>query len=318
VTVCWHQLIKPEYFVLNTSDENNTFAMKVALTTVACRTHFFIVAALSLGTAGCGIMTPAMTISSDPQASANLVLAIVGHVESELGCAICDIIEFDKLNAAKPSDRAYPWLDSAITKMSLKLTADEKTNLNPGTLVTQPFANAITTFTGKAAVSSAQSFTFAVNAGVSSEATRIDNSDYSFSVKDVFLNDHDYDPKKGIHCTTPYVGILTDSDLHIKDWLDSRLRAYVIHPEIKRTAPQTLTTEITFIVAGSGNITPTWKLIPTSFNTAGSSFFGLGRTQTDDIIITISVTDALATTAQNIAKTTSGFSTALNGLTPGR
>jgi hypothetical protein len=291
--------------------------MEADLIPLGRRSHFLIAAALSLGGTGCGITTPEMVISSDPQASANLVLAIVGHVESELGCAIRDIIEFDRINATKPTDRAYAWLDSATAKMSLKLTADEKTSFNPGALVTEPFANAINTFPGKAAVTSPQSFTFAANAGISSEATRIDNSDYSFSVKDVFVKDPDFDPKNGIHCSTPYTGLLTDSDLHIKDWLDSRMRAYVIHPEIKRRAPQTLTTEITFIVAGSGNVTPTWKLIPTSFNTASATFFGLGRTQTDDIIITISATDALATTAQNIAKTTSGFSTALNGVSPG-
>jgi hypothetical protein len=279
----------------------------------AVRSCVFASVGLSLVVSGCGITTPKMALSSDPQATSDIVLRVVNHVDSELGCAINDLIAFDRLNAT--SGRAFPWLDDATVKVSLKLTADEKSSVNPSAVVTEPLNNAVATF-GQTVVTNGQSFTLPINLGGSSEATRIDNSDYSFSVKDVFLANPLYEPK-GVHCATPYDGLLVDSDLHIKDWLDSRLRIYVTQPDVKKAAPDTLTTEITFIVAASGNATPTWRLIPVSYNAGSSPFFETGRTQTDDVIITISATKEKAEAAQNIAKTTSGFSTALNGVAPG-
>src|ERR1700680_2259490 len=46
--------------------------------------------------------------------------------------------------------------------------------------------------------------------------------------------------------------------------------------------------EIKFVIVSNGNVTPTWKLVRVSANTATSPpFFGLGRTRTHDLIITI-------------------------------
>jgi hypothetical protein len=47
------------------------------------------------------------------------------------------------------------------------------------------------------------------------------------------------------------------------------------------------TQEIKFIIISTGNITPTWKLIQLSANTANAPFFSTGRTRTHDLIITI-------------------------------
>jgi hypothetical protein len=48
----------------------------------------------------------------------------------------------------------------------------------------------------------------------------------------------------------------------------------------------TVTYEVKFVIVSSGNITPTWKLIKFSANSAGT-FFGAGRTRTHDLIITL-------------------------------
>lgn len=50
--------------------------------------------------------------------------------------------------------------------------------------------------------------------------------------------------------------------------------------------PDTVTLEIKFVIVTSGDVTPTWRLVRVSGNTA-APFFGLGRTRIHDLIITI-------------------------------
>ena len=51
--------------------------------------------------------------------------------------------------------------------------------------------------------------------------------------------------------------------------------------------PDTVSYEIKFVIVSSGNVTPTWKLVRFSANTASSPLFNVGRTRTHDLIITI-------------------------------
>jgi hypothetical protein len=254
-----------------------------------------------LQTSACGLKTPNMVLSGDKQATSNLVIAILGHVHSELGCAIMRAIELDQDNNKK-SGRRYAWLDNATAIVTLKLIAEESSSLSPNTLITQPFPNSVTTFSGKPAVSLAQSFTLGAGGSLSSDATRTDITDYTISVKDAYVKKAGEFTPTSEHCSTPYDGILTYSDLQLYDWLDSRFRPLVVDDDLKDVPPKTLTTEINFVVKGSGNITPTWKLIPTSVNSNGTSLFGLNRNDTDDILITISASAADAKAAQDIGK----------------
>ncbi len=51
--------------------------------------------------------------------------------------------------------------------------------------------------------------------------------------------------------------------------------------------PDTISIEIKFVIVSSGNVTPTWKLLRVSANTGSTPLFGMGRTRTHDLIITI-------------------------------
>jgi hypothetical protein len=51
--------------------------------------------------------------------------------------------------------------------------------------------------------------------------------------------------------------------------------------------PDTVSIEIKFVIVSNGNVTPTWKLVRVSANTGSTPFFGMGRTRTHDVIITI-------------------------------
>src|SRR5206468_3512512 len=105
-------------------------------------------------TLGCGLKTPEMAISGDTHATSDLVLAIMDHVADELGCAVNSVIKLDKDTARdQHTPRAFPWLDKAVAKISLKLTADEKSTLNVGLTNTDFFSNAVSTI-GKTVITS--------------------------------------------------------------------------------------------------------------------------------------------------------------------
>ncbi|MBG0803479.1 hypothetical protein IYW40_18620 [Methylocystis sp. H4A] len=50
--------------------------------------------------------------------------------------------------------------------------------------------------------------------------------------------------------------------------------------------PDTVTLEIKFVIVTNGDVTPTWRLVRVSGNTA-APFFGIGRTRIHDLIVTI-------------------------------
>jgi hypothetical protein len=59
--------------------------------------------------------------------------------------------------------------------------------------------------------------------------------------------------------------------------------------------PDSVTYEIRFVILSSGNVTPTWKLIPISANTGALPFVNISRMRTHDLIITLgAIGDPLA------------------------
>jgi hypothetical protein len=244
-----------------------------------------------------------MTLSSDPHATSDLVIKILGEVNRQLGCAVTDV-RYSDINSAplNGGKRRLAWLDSANAILTLTLTAEESSALNPGVTVTEPLASSVKKFSS-GTVTTGQSQGLGVGASLSADATRQDVSDYTISIKDAYVQHANWYTHGGELCSGSRDGVLVDSDLHIYDWLDSRLRPYIVEDSLKDVAPKTLTTTITFVVKASGNLNPSWKLVPTSFSTASSPLFSLNRNNTDIILITIGATAADAKAAHDIAKT---------------
>ncbi len=205
---------------------------------------------------------------------------------------------------------------------SLSLQVDEAITLNPGVTITQVMPNAIKAFGVGNTVTTPQSFNFGFGGNLSSTATTIDKFDSYYTIdrlnkkiEDVSIcnpdhpqNDPFYNAGVTPATSTPFV---VESELGIKDWLIGALystRAIPSDPMSQSSGssvgtsggssnasqgsgnkqePDTLTREIKFIIVSTGNVTPTWKLVRVSANTGMSSFFGLGRTRTHDLIITI-------------------------------
>jgi hypothetical protein len=62
--------------------------------------------------------------------------------------------------------------------------------------------------------------------------------------------------------------------------------------------PFAISNEIKFVIVSNGNVNPSWKLVSISANTANTPLFGVNRTRTHDLIITVGPDTA---SAQNAA-----------------
>jgi len=81
-------------------------------------------------------------------------------------------------------------------------------------------------------------------------------------------------------------------------------------------AVDTITYEVKFIIVSSGNVTPTWKLIQVSANTAGT-FLSAGRTRTHDLIITLGPPTAAASQTHFASQLGNAINNANRPSTPG-
>jgi hypothetical protein len=260
---------------------------------------------------GCGTYTPDIDAgNADPNATAILINKIVDHVACELREAVQYEHNYDVDNAAIQSGhkRVLAWLDSSTAKVSLKLIAEEKGTLSPGIAFKQLLPSALTTFSNKTSVSSPQSFSTALGGSASSDATRTENVDYSFSVKTAFLGNQTKGRVKVQECKDAN-GMLLLADLKIKDWLTGALFPFYPNDIITAGAPDTLTHEVDFIVMLNGSVTPSWTLVNVTANTAASLAMA-GRNTTGDVIISIGKSTTVGE-AQNIAKLNSGFNNAV-------
>jgi uncharacterized membrane protein YgcG len=79
----------------------------------------------------------------------------------------------------------------------------------------------------------------------------------------------------------------------------------------------TVSYEIKFVIVSNGNVTPTWKLVRFSANTGSSSFFGVGRTRTHDLIITIGPNTTVTNNANLASQISAGVSSANRALFTG-
>ncbi len=281
-------------------------------------------ALVTFGLAGCGTHVPEVAVNEQPDPDGFLVNKIIDHVKGELRCAVWAVIDSDKENAKVNGSRRLKWLDTWSSILTIKLTADEKTSLNAGLTYTQPFSNAIFTFGHGSTVTTPRSSALGLGGSLSSDATHLESSDYTFSVKTDILDKQALLAGRPGICD-PDSGVYLNGDLLIKSWLKRRTFPYlitdpVIGGNVEDVPPTTLSIDITFTVAVSGNVNPAWKLQYVSINTGASPLLNSGRTDTNEVILTLGPTAANKKTpaqttvdAHNVLKTGSALSTAING-----
>jgi len=259
---------------------------------------------------GCGTYTPDIDAGNgDPHATAILINKILSHAECEVRDAVQTAHNYDIDNAAQQPDhkRRIKWLDTLTAKVSIKLIAEEKGTLSPGVAFKQLFPSAVTTFGNKTNVTTPQSFSTALGALASSDATRTENIDYTFSIRGFLGKDLNAKVVPVQTCIEPG-GVLLMADMKIKDWLDGTTFPFYLG-QVVDAAPDTFTHEVDFVVMLNASITPSWTLVNVTANTAATLAMA-GRNTTGDVIISIGKSSTVQE-AQNIAKLNSGFNSAV-------
>ena len=189
-----------------------------------------------------------------------------------------------------PKHRDLKWFESWAVQVTLSLNIIENTALGPGVTFNNVLPNAITPFPVGGNVTSSQLFSTGIGGTLSSTATRTDKLNMFFTVKELAYGK----PSIGLSCIPPpqNADLFVQSDLKLYDWLSAALLPYdvdIINYTNNATAQNAISHEVKFEIVSNGSVTPTWKLVRVSANTAGS-FLAAGRDRTQDLTITFGPT----------------------------
>jgi hypothetical protein len=172
--------------------------------------------------------------------------------------------------------RKVPWLKGWGTSVSLNLTWDDQSSVNPNLLFTTPIGSDL----------------FSAGAGISGSAHATRNEDITFTYENkTLLREAELDNRvPGLDCSALEDGATVSSNLHIDEFIYDKA-SIAGGPEartgsIEHPVFSTFQETITFVVSFGGNVTPSWKFIRLSVNPSGQ-FLSATRTNTSVIIITL-------------------------------
>jgi hypothetical protein len=253
------------------------------------RSGIFLVAAFQLS--ACGLYVPAKTFHSEtPDTSGSPYTSPEGDYENLIvGHLVCEV---QNGIFAAASNFDLPWLKSKKwgTAITLTITAQDQSGLNPGLSFIQPIG----------AVASSQSFSLGVGGSASANATRTETIQFTM-VNSKLFELGKYKSPAASDCAPLEKGTMIDGDLKIREFIyDKAVVAYfnngnpapVKNPADIAKVPtwplyNTFTETITFVATLSGNITPSWKLVRFSNNTGAGTLANAQRTYTNTVVITI-------------------------------
>ncbi|WP_426612873.1 hypothetical protein [Bradyrhizobium sp. McL0616] len=232
------------------------------------RSHLAVVVCFGLLAGSCGLNVPEKSLAIDdtPRGKesgfGNYENNIVVHVYCEIGKAL---LKADQ-------DFGLPWLREWGTAVTLTITAQEQSSLNPGVSFINPLPNA-------------QSFTVSLGASGSASASRTETIQFTYVNRILLQQAAATQP-----CDAHQKGVMIDGDLKIVQFIHDK--AEVAFGGNAATAPaswplyNTFTEDINFVATYSGNATPAWKLVHLSAN-ATSNLVSAQRSYTNELIITL-------------------------------
>jgi hypothetical protein len=203
-----------------------------------------------------------------------LVQAIIVSIHCELKDAVTGVINDDIITAKANRALYAEFLQKWGVQVALTLQLDEKTTISP---------NAV------ALPAAALSSVFTLNGGLSgtADSTRVDKMNFYYKVSELYLGRNQ---KCYRDDNPPADSLLIQSDLKLREWLSMMITGVASGHVTSVGKQNVLSHQITFDVATSGNITPTWKLITATINQSGT-FFTTSRDRKHDLIVTFGPLD---------------------------
>ncbi len=203
---------------------------------------------------------------------------IVNNIKCELHRGVQDTLDYFG------DDARIQWLKTWGATVTLKISVDEKSGLNPGVSLTTPLENSIKAFPVGGNVTTPQSIALALGGSGSADATRVETIAFTYSFKDLLTEGRIDNP-----CDHED-GVMIQSDLKIGQFIFDKSFIATVPGSVeskKKASPfSVFSYQLTFVASFGGNITPTWKFARISVNPT-SPFFNASRTKTNDVTVTL-------------------------------
>lgn len=236
----------------------------------------FLPAVVTLLLSGCGLYVPDKNPLVPNDIDPRNGMSQQGKIESNIIANVrCEITR--GLYRAIATGKV-PWLAGWGTSVSLNLTWEETSDLNPNALFSSPFG---------------ASNVFTASAGITGSAHSTRNEAITFTLdnatllREGTLTSH---AKQGLDCSSLQDGFTVSSDLKIDEFIYDKVSIAAGREARTRpiTYPQfsTFQETLTFVVSVGGNVTPGWKFIRLSVNPEGQFLAG-SRTKTSQVIVTL-------------------------------
>jgi hypothetical protein len=230
---------------------------------------------------GCGTYVPEIQdFPATRDQGSLLVNAIVTSVHCEVANAIKYVIDQDRRATALNGKSSAAWLNQWGAQITLTLTTEEKSTLNP-TAVWTP-ASPLTSI-----------FTLAGTATASADATRTETLNFYNTVPELYRR---APCATGVQPQMPGTSLLIQSDLKLRDWLVAQVLP-VGTGEINQPVSSSnvfgqkvLTHEVKFEVITSGGLNPAWILTTATIGQNGALLTG-SRDRIHDLLITLGPVD---------------------------
>jgi hypothetical protein len=257
---------------------------------------FALILSATLG--GCGLYVPEKdilngdtpdSIGNSPSGKRENV--IVEHIRCEIYKGLWDAVQH--------FPRVQPWLPNWGTSITLTLTVDEQSLLNPGVSVFNPFENVVKTFPVGGNVAGSQFFSLGIGASATAHATRQETIQVTYSNKDLLIiAERERNPDGTLDCEGLQNGVMIEGDLKIGQFIydKSLIASFGNGTTHNPSWPpyDTFSEQITFVALFGGTVTPTWKFFRTSVNPT-STLLTANRTNTDNLTITLGALQQQAT-----------------------
>jgi hypothetical protein len=196
---------------------------------------------------------------------------------------------------AKPA-KQVTYFGTAVT---ITLTFEDQSALNPGVSLMTPLENSVRLFPTGGNVIAPQSFSLGLGASGTANATRTETIQFTYLNKDLFDWGNLWFPTRPNLCEEDNKGVTINSDLKIDEFIYDKASIAGLYNTQLRTNPDwppfdTFQEQITFVVSFGGNATPTWKFARIATDQTGT-LVSATRTNTDSVTITVGqVTPATA------------------------
>lgn len=226
----------------------------------------FLILSSSLLLAGCGTTVPEMQEWYEPPEKQKITEnLIINHIKCELHRGVDAAID-KYYGAGKRSGYAADWIKNWLATVTLKLTVEEKSSINPGISWVRTWPDA-------------RSFTLGLGISGSADATRVETISFTYPLKKLRSARRIVKP-----CEDPSEAFIA-GDLKIGQFLDKKVFLTTVPGTI--VGPYSaFSYQVTFVVVYGGAATPTWKLLDVTAN-PDAPFFNASRTRTHDVTITL-------------------------------